>query len=54
MLGYWFVIQFFSGLVSIGGERGGVAFWAHVGGFVVGMVLGPVLRTRRPSRPEWA
>jgi membrane associated rhomboid family serine protease len=39
MLGYWFVIQFISGLVSFGGEGGGVAFWAHVGGFVAGLVL---------------
>lgn len=39
MLGYWFLIQFVSGLVSVGGEGGGVAFWAHVGGFVAGVVL---------------
>ncbi|HEX9444296.1 MAG TPA: rhomboid family intramembrane serine protease [Candidatus Binatia bacterium] len=39
MLGYWFVIQFVSGLVSFGGELGGVAFWAHVGGFVAGVAL---------------
>jgi membrane associated rhomboid family serine protease len=40
MLGYWFVIQFVSGLVSFGGGMGGgVAFWAHVGGFVAGVVL---------------
>jgi membrane associated rhomboid family serine protease len=39
MLGYWFLIQFVSGLVSFGGEAGGVAFWAHVGGFVAGVVL---------------
>jgi membrane associated rhomboid family serine protease len=39
MLGYWFLIQFVSGLVSIGGEGGGVAFWAHVGGFIAGLVL---------------
>ncbi len=39
MLGYWFVIQFFSGVVSIGGHMGGVAFWAHVGGFVAGLAL---------------
>lgn len=39
MLGYWFLIQFVSGWVSFGGEAGGVAFWAHVGGFVVGVVL---------------
>jgi membrane associated rhomboid family serine protease len=39
MLGYWFVIQFVSGWVSFAGEGGGVAFWAHVGGFVAGIVL---------------
>ena len=39
MLGYWFLIQFVSGLGSVGGEGGGVAFWAHVGGFVAGLVL---------------
>ena len=39
MLGYWFLIQFVSGLVSFGGEVGGVAFWAHIGGFVAGVVL---------------
>jgi membrane associated rhomboid family serine protease len=39
MLGYWFVIQFVSGLVSFGSDQGGVAFWAHIGGFVAGVVL---------------
>src|SRR5919106_48008 len=39
MLGYWFVIQFVSGLVTIAGDMGGVAFWAHVGGFVAGLAL---------------
>jgi membrane associated rhomboid family serine protease len=39
MLGYWFLIQFVSGLTAFGGEGGGVAFWAHVGGFVAGVVL---------------
>jgi len=38
MLGYWFLIQLASGLLSAG-EMGGVAFWAHVGGFVAGVVL---------------
>ena len=38
MLVYWMVIQFFGGLQSIG-AAGGVAFWAHIGGFVAGMVL---------------
>lgn len=39
MLGYWFLIQFLSGLITLGGEMGGVAFWAHIGGFVAGVVL---------------
>src|SRR5207342_3707472 len=38
MLGYWFLIQLVSGLFT-GGEMGGVAFWAHIGGFVAGAVL---------------
>ena len=36
MLGYWFLMQLLSGAMSIGAEGGGVAFWAHVGGFVAG------------------
>ncbi len=39
MLGYWFLLQFMSGLGSVGGSGGGVAFWAHVGGFAAGAVL---------------
>jgi membrane associated rhomboid family serine protease len=39
MLGYWFLIQFVSGLLTMAGDMGGVAFWAHVGGFVAGLVL---------------
>lgn len=39
MLGYWFVLQLAGGLPSIGQEGGGVAFWAHIGGFAAGVVL---------------
>jgi len=39
MLGYWFLIQLLSGWASFGTQGGGVAFWAHVGGFVSGAVL---------------
>jgi rhomboid family protein len=39
MLGYWFLIQFVSGLLTMAGDMGGVAFWAHVGGFFAGIVL---------------
>jgi membrane associated rhomboid family serine protease len=42
LLGYWFFIQLASGVLTWGpdaGEQGGVAVWAHVGGFVTGVVL---------------
>ena len=39
VLGYWLLIQIFSGVGSLGAQGGGVAFWAHVGGFMAGAVL---------------
>ncbi len=41
MIGLWFVIQLFSGFASLGAgpDTGGVAFWAHVGGFIAGAIL---------------
>jgi membrane associated rhomboid family serine protease len=39
MLGYWFLLQLFGGFGSLRAEGGGVAFWAHVGGFVAGAAL---------------
>ena len=55
-LGIWFLMQFFSGVGSVatgvGTETGGVAFWAHVAGFIAGM--GAVLVLRKPSRNQWA
>jgi membrane associated rhomboid family serine protease len=44
MLGYWFLMQVFSGYGAIGADRGGVAFWAHVGGFAAGALLVMVFR----------
>jgi membrane associated rhomboid family serine protease len=44
MLGYWFVVQLLGGFSSIGATGGGVAFWAHIGGFVAGAVLILVFR----------
>ena len=49
VLGLWFVIQAFSGLVGLGSrtaQTAGVAWWAHIGGFVVGMALGFLFRGR--------
>lgn len=41
VLGFWFVMQLFSGLAVVGLPQsgGGVAFWAHIGGFVAGIIL---------------
>ena len=39
MLIYWLDIQFLGGLNSIGNDVCGVAFWAHIGVFVAGMML---------------
>jgi membrane associated rhomboid family serine protease len=51
-LGYWFAMQFVSGaatsIVNYSETRGGVAFWAHVGGFVAGIILIKLI----PERPR--
>jgi membrane associated rhomboid family serine protease len=39
MLGYWIIVQVVGGMISVGAPGGGVAFWAHVGGFAAGAVL---------------
>ena len=49
VLGLWFVMQLLSGGMSIGSSGGGVAFFAHIGGFVAGMVLIGVFK--RPDVP---
>jgi rhomboid family protein len=55
ILGYWFVLQFVSGaatsIISEGRSMGGVAFWAHVGGFVAGVGLIKVFPQRRRRFP---
>lgn len=46
----WFASQFFTGILALLGPQfaGGVAWWAHVGGFVAGMLLYRVFMIRRP------
>ena len=39
MLGYWFLIQLLGGFTSVANQGGGVAFWAHIGGFLAGAAL---------------
>jgi membrane associated rhomboid family serine protease len=66
MLIYWMVLQLFGGLGSIvSTQQGGVAFWAHVGGFAAGAALAKVFARRdrvrthrsttwRPDRVSWS
>jgi len=44
MLGYWIVLQVVGGISSMSSTGGGVAFWAHVGGFVGGAILVLILK----------
>jgi membrane associated rhomboid family serine protease len=48
-LGFWFIIQLYTGVGAIGqtAETNGVAVWAHVGGFVFGMLVGILFRGMR-------
>jgi rhomboid family protein len=52
MLGYWFVVQFLSGTATSlsysGNNNGGIAFWAHVGGFLAGLIMIKIF----PERPQ--
>lgn len=53
---YWFVVQFFSGIGSLGEvdyTGGGVAWFAHVGGFLAGMGLIRLFRDLRPAVRPW-
>ena len=57
MLGYWAILQLFGGLVALSGvDRGGTAFFAHIGGFVAGLILIRLFASddalrRRPQPP---
>ncbi len=53
-LGFWFLQQFFYGVFSLGVsavQTGGVAWWAHIGGFLSGAVLLCILAPKRYQRP---
>jgi membrane associated rhomboid family serine protease len=51
MLGLWILMQFINGVGEVARtpETGGVAYIAHIGGFLAGMVLAPLLATGRPA-----
>ena len=55
-LGFWFVMQLFSGTLSLaaaGAQAGGVAWWAHIGGFAVGFLWAVPLRRRTGVVRRW-
>ena len=50
ILGWWLLLQFLSGVESLGTRAvGGVAWWAHIGGFIAGMIFARLLRPRRAA-----
>ncbi len=57
-LGFWFIMQLLYGVASLdvdaamGSEPGGVAYWAHAGGFVFGGILGPLLGLFSGPKPR--
>jgi membrane associated rhomboid family serine protease len=56
VLGFWFLLQLFNGVLALGGaDVGGVAVWAHIGGFVAGMVMVKLMPTedRRGRALTW-
>ncbi len=54
VLGFWFVIQLFSGVASFApAQGGGVAWWAHIGGFVFGIALMFAFPKKKPRARPW-
>jgi len=55
-LGFWFLYQLLLGVITLTGVSSGVAFWAHIGGFVAGLLiikpLGARVKPRRPTPPR--
>ena len=52
VLGFWFILQFFNGLAALNAPlSGGVAYFAHIGGFVTGVLLIFLFRARRRTGP---
>jgi len=47
-LGLWFAYQFLYGMLAF---AGGVAYWAHIGGFIAGILFGAIWRSKRRKVP---
>ena len=52
LLGFWFILQLFQGVGSLGALGGGVAYWAHIGGFVMGLLVVALYKLVR-REPIW-
>jgi membrane associated rhomboid family serine protease len=54
-LGWWFLLQFFNGAMSLGSSNqfSGIAWWAHVGGFAFGFAVCLLAKKEKPRRPEF-
>lgn len=53
VLGVWFILQFFNGVLTLGGpDVGGTAFWAHIGGFITGVLLALLFARRRNPQQQ--
>jgi membrane associated rhomboid family serine protease len=52
-VGYWIAIQAVQAYLSIGVQQGGVAFFAHIGGFLSGLILAVLLRPREHPQPSY-
>jgi membrane associated rhomboid family serine protease len=53
---FWFLMQFFNGAIAITGSpylTGGVAWWAHIGGFIGGVALAFLIPKRQRKRQLW-
>jgi membrane associated rhomboid family serine protease len=60
LIGFWFILQFIPAILGLGksASNGGVAVWAHVGGFAAGLLLVKLFQRRRPvpqhvAPPRW-
>jgi membrane associated rhomboid family serine protease len=53
-IGLWFIVQFLSGVNSFASaSSGGVAWWAHVGGFLLGVIFSLILKPSRKASTSW-
>jgi membrane associated rhomboid family serine protease len=54
LLGFWFLLQFIGGIGSLGpsAQAGGIAYWAHIGGFVLGIIVAIFYRLITHQRPR--